>query len=427
MRRIPRAAWAILAVALAVRVATSFWLGAALPAGTDESAYQSIAVSVSEGHGFPPRPDVIGGGASALVPPGYPYLIGGAYAATGSTGKGVARVLDGLMGTVAVGLLGLIAWQLTRRRRAALWAMGLGALYPPLIVAGAPLMTESLFLPLVLGAIAAVLEFRESRALRWVVIAGALLGLGVLTKTVGEILTLALALAVWLAPRLSVRALAAPALLLAVTVVAVAPWLVRNAEDFGRVVPVSNEVGYGLAGAFNPLTRDDPSHQWRPPFTVPEYRPTLLNRGLDEPEVSDRLRSKALGFAGDHPFYVFPLSLQNGVRMAELRVGGPSSLDSQLVGFGNSAVGSRLFRAFFRLDQLSFLLLAGLAIVAAVRGRFQMLPLPIAIGLAVMALALVPIAGAARFRLPVDLLLIIGVAPLLERAWSGRFAGGGVR
>ena len=100
-----------------------------------------------------------------------------------------ARLVNALIGTGIVALIGVIARQLWGRREA-LAAMALGAVYMPLIEVGQAVMSEPLFALLMLGAIACALR-------RWVILAGLLLGLAILARANGMILVLPLAWAVW--------------------------------------------------------------------------------------------------------------------------------------------------------------------------------------------------------------------------------------
>ena len=101
-----------------------------------------------------------------------------------------------------------------------------------------------------LGALAAGLQHRRSTdRWRWVLAAGVLAGLTILTRANAMVLLLPLALAVWtVRPRFSPRALAVPALLVVVAVVTVSPWTIRNAIVLDRFIPVSTQLGSALAG-----------------------------------------------------------------------------------------------------------------------------------------------------------------------------------
>ena len=67
------------------------------------------------GHGFGETGLAAGGGPTAFRPPLYPLFLGAVYAVTGDSIT-AARLLQALLGVAAVGLLGVIAWQLWGRR-----------------------------------------------------------------------------------------------------------------------------------------------------------------------------------------------------------------------------------------------------------------------------------------------------------------------
>src|SRR4029078_6029473 len=94
---------------------------------------------------------------------------------------------------VCVSLTVLIACDLWGRR-VALVALGLGAIYIPLILVGQSIMSEPLFVLCLLGAIVAVLH---SKRWPWVIAAGVLMGLAILGRANAIILLVPLAAAVW--------------------------------------------------------------------------------------------------------------------------------------------------------------------------------------------------------------------------------------
>ena len=102
-----------------------------------------------------------------------------------------------------------------------------------------------------------------------------LAGLTCLTRANALVLLLPLGLAVWtVRPRWSVRALAAPALLVVLALLTVSPWTIRNAVVFDRFIPVSTQLGSALAGTYNDQARLDKENpaSWRAIFHIPEYR-----------------------------------------------------------------------------------------------------------------------------------------------------------
>jgi hypothetical protein len=138
---------------------------------------------------------------------------------------------------------------------------------------------------------------------RWALVAGVLVGAAALTRTNGLVLLPALALALWgPTPRRSWRALAPVGVLLAMTVVTIAPWTVRNAEALDGFVPVSTETGSALIGTYNATVQNAPNHPrtWHWPRLVPELQP-LLREHTTEPARQRRLIRAALDYIGDHP------------------------------------------------------------------------------------------------------------------------------
>jgi 4-amino-4-deoxy-L-arabinose transferase-like glycosyltransferase len=313
----------LLALALLVRLGYV----AATPgyqAANDAHNYDVHARSIAAGHGFAR----IGSGPSgqtAFRPPGYPYLLGGVYALTGvdratpATRYRVGRIANALVGTAIVALVGVLAFQLFGRR-VALAAMALGAVYLPLVLVSGTLMSEPLFAALLLGALTAAIHHRRSaHRYRWAALAGVLGGLAILTRANAAILLVPLAIAVW--DIRSWRALAPPALLVAVALATVAPWTIRNAVVFHSFVPVTTQLGSALAGTYNDAARTDRQDpaSWRSLRRVPDYQHIVRRwRETPEPTFDRELRSAALHYIEDHPTYVAKVAFWNTTRMLDL-------------------------------------------------------------------------------------------------------------
>src|SRR4051794_13498164 len=265
---------ALVALALAVRPAGAP-TRAATPTPFAPLAFARHARSIVATHGSPGAVHVRGG-PSALRPPAYPLVLAAAYALRGGVaappGAGVVfaaghqppraqvtagRVEQALISTLVVVLTGLVAFQVWGRR-VALVATGIAAVYLPLVAVGLTLLADPLFVVLVLAALSAALRARVADrpavAARWALAAGALAGLGWLTRSNGYVVLLPLALLVWTSrPWWRARSLALPALLVASAVLVIAPWTVRNALVLHAFVPVSDNAGYTLAGTYNPV------------------------------------------------------------------------------------------------------------------------------------------------------------------------------
>ncbi len=322
--RLGRAAWALLAVALIAR----FAFIAATPGYElvhDARDYDRHAISIANGEGYPPARAP--GRPSAFRPPAYPHLLAGAYVLAGvergSTLEERARVARGLGAIIGVGIVGLIGLlaALVWDRRVALVAMGLAAIYLPLVYVNGSAMSEPLFALLVLAALAVVAAARPSpHRYRWALAAGVLAGLTVLTRANALVLLAPLAFAVWHAPRRSWRSLGPPAVLVAVTLLTVSPWTIRNAVVFDTFVPVTTQFGSAFAGTYNDMARNDREQpaSWRSLRWIPEYRDIWADvRRTPEPEFERRIRARAFDYIAEHPGYVLTVAYWNTRRMLD--------------------------------------------------------------------------------------------------------------
>jgi hypothetical protein len=149
--------------------------------------------------------------------------------------------------------LALLTWALARRlfperERAARLSAWVVALYPMLALFPLALATENLFLPLLLASLLALLRAEASR--RWTdfALAGLLLGLLALTRSV--VMGFAgLALAwLWFGARARRGAFIVLTALLTVTM----PWAARNSFLHGRFVGIESSMGYNLYLGYHP-------------------------------------------------------------------------------------------------------------------------------------------------------------------------------
>jgi 4-amino-4-deoxy-L-arabinose transferase-like glycosyltransferase len=299
-----RIAAAILFAALAIRIA----FVVATPNYTlvhDALDYQHHAVSIADGHGFA----LSYGRPTAFRPPAYPIFLAAVYLVTGPDVEW-GRIANAFVGTGIVALIGLIAFQLWGRR-VALVALGLGAIYIPLILVGQSIMSEPLFVLCLLGAIAAVLH---SKRWPWVIAAGVLMGLAILGRANAIILLVPLAAAVW-------RGWRAPLVLCVAAALTVAPWTIRNYDTFHAFVPVSTQFGSALAGTYNSEAKADKQNpaSWRTLKRVDDYRPIYNEiRSTPEPVLEKQLREASIEFIKAHPAYVGTVAYWTTRRMLDL-------------------------------------------------------------------------------------------------------------
>jgi 4-amino-4-deoxy-L-arabinose transferase-like glycosyltransferase len=410
---------AVLVLALALRIA--YIATHPLPPLTHDPAdYQRIAASIAAGHGYPQSTVAPGGGPSAYRPPGYPYFLGAVYAVAGDH-INAALVLQAFLGTITVGLIGLIALRLFGRRPA-LIALSLAAIYPPLVLSSSTLISETVFLPLELGSLALALHMRRappSRAVG-VVILGVLLGLATLVRPVGILMLPPLVVAL-LGPRpwRSWRLAKAPVILVLATAVTLTPWLVRNVIVMHKLI-LTTQDGYYLGATYNSVSLHDTKVPGAVHIesAVPAYRPFVLHGHLGEVQVNDRLLSDTWSFIGAHPTYVLTALLYNTLRLFDLS-GGNSQQAYENLGIGSGSADLAIY---------SFYVVAVLALLGLSTRTAR--TAPGFVWLTPILLLLLPafVQGTSRYRLPAEPFIVILAATALAsiyghvRSRSGRDA-----
>ena len=315
--------------------------------------------------------------------------------------------------------------------RVGLIAGSLAAVFPPLVLLSRDLYSESLFIPLVLLTALAALRFRDEGRTRWVVAVGVLLGLIALTRNPGPALLLPALIGVWaIRPRWSWPALRMPLLALVVAALVVLPWTLRNAVEFGRLIPVTTSTGFALAGTYNEEAEQDPDNSaaWRTPSTVPELAPLFTTPGIDEGTLDARLRDEATEFIRGHPLYTLEVAWHNGLRLFQLEDGSvvdPSSGPVEMRGIGSGATLAEsvalIVIAPFALAGAFILVLRWRRVRAAGSSRdatgprltttafVWLFPLLILLSAALVA-------GLPRYRIPADPFFLILAAIAIEAA-----------
>jgi 4-amino-4-deoxy-L-arabinose transferase-like glycosyltransferase len=405
--RLPGALWAILAVALGLRVLVVLATPDHIVFG-DPGDYDRIARFLVDQGTYPPSLYADPTSPSALRPPGYPYFLAGLYEVFGKHWD-VGRYAGALLGTASVGLL----WDVVRRvwdGRLALWTAAIAAILPSLVWIGGGLTAESLFIPLMLGAVWAAVRHRDAGGSGWwVLAAGVLLGLAVITRTNGAIVLLPLLVAAWL-PR---RRRRDPAVLLVGLVLALTPWTIRNYVAFDALAPLGTQSGFTLVGNYN----DESSAPgplkaaWRIPMTVPDLAPILLQPGTNEVDVDARLRDHAIDYALDHPRYIATSSARHAVHLFQVN----TTVD---LASGNSFREMGMPRWTWWPATIAFWLLlaaaaAGVVLLARRRRAGGLGPLWLWAVPVVMILGVLPLLGPPRYRIPIDPFLAILAAAAL--------------
>jgi hypothetical protein len=282
-------------------------------------------------------------GPTAYFPPAFPYalavvdLIDG-HEAGGKTAVGPERIAQAVMGTVSVGLIGLVALE-AFGGAVALAAMGIAAVYPVFVELSGTLVAENLLLVFELASIWTALRARRARRAAevygWVAATGVLTGLATLTHENAVLFLLPLGVAAWSLARAPAasgsrvprrRGLRAGearfvALLVLCTGAMIAPWTVRNAVELHHFVPVSDETGITLLGTYNATSAASrPVHyKWDLFLKIPEFHALAKAAPrYDEVQLSDKLQSRALDYIRAHPFSPLDVAFHNTLRMFEL-------------------------------------------------------------------------------------------------------------
>jgi 4-amino-4-deoxy-L-arabinose transferase-like glycosyltransferase len=418
--------YAVFAVALALRLAFIAATPGYSPVVHDDRYYDALACSISKTGVYPPfRRQPLQ--ESAYRPPGYPYFLAGIYSLTGCT-EGALPTRDSAWPRIAGAVLDalvvvMIAWLAARwwGRAAGVAAGALASVFPAAVVVGSELVSEALFTALMLAAIVAVVRLRDSRRpAAWAGAAGVATGLATLTRFNGAILLVPLVAGAWvLRPRLSKRAVVAPALIVVACVLTVAPWTIRNANEVNAFVPVSDEAGGTLAGTYNDVARTDPDDPgaWGPPKAVPRYRPIFHDVDLHllpETELENRLRASAIDYMTGHPAYVLEVGYRNTLRLL-----GVSGRDRLLMDARAAAMPGWVIRSSFAAS----LLVALLALAAFVSGAARGAPRFVWVAGALIVASIVFVnAEALRFQVPIAPfeLLAAGAAVAYGRQWRAR-------
>jgi 4-amino-4-deoxy-L-arabinose transferase-like glycosyltransferase len=380
----------------------------------DAGDYDRHAESIASGHGFPATVLAEPGGASALHPPTYPYLLGAIYRVFGPHVT-AGRAAGALLGTVTVLLLYLVAREVWSER-VALVAAALASVFPPLVMLNASLLSESLFLPLELGLVLAVLAYRRrGQRLRWAAAIGIFCGLAALTREVALLLVVPGAIGAWtVRPLFSWRALRAPAVVVLATVLTIVPWTLRNERRFHRFVPVATEGGLALAGTYNPVTRADGTHRarWRPAERIPGFGALFHRPGIDEARLSDELAARAQTYAWQHPGYIPEVMWWSARRVFNL--GGRAPDES----YREMGIPRRLRTTVTASAYVAFAL-ALVGLIAIVRRALPRGPVFLWLVPLLMLAGVLPILGTPRYRAPIDpfivLLAALGLVALAAR------------
>jgi 4-amino-4-deoxy-L-arabinose transferase-like glycosyltransferase len=225
VRRRPDLAALLLVLVVAAIVRGAFLYRAPIFATGDSEGYLAPGYALARGVEFD---------LNSKRTPGYPWLVAFAIVAGGEDLRSLV-FLQHVLGVVTAGLtfaLGRLAFTPARVGRSVGLVAGLLiALNGGLILSEHSVMTEALFVPLVVGTLTALVAALRTGSLALFGLAGLLLGLATLTRPVAQILVPIIPLAALLVSRSWRPTLLRTGVALAGFALMMAPWVVRSAIE----------------------------------------------------------------------------------------------------------------------------------------------------------------------------------------------------
>ena len=223
----------IVLVAIALRIA------AVLPVhfsafSSDEGEFIYLGHRLADGQEF-----IDSNAERSVRAPLYPLLLAASFKVIGA-GLTFPYILSALAGGIGAGCVYLLALRILRDQRAAFFA-GIGAaVYPGLVIAGALLHTEALYIVFFLLVILLAYRIIDGKGVPDAAALGILAGVAALTRAVFVgFFPILLAVLWWMRKKSGRPAILPVVVALAMFAAVLTPWTVRNYEVHGAFVPVS--------------------------------------------------------------------------------------------------------------------------------------------------------------------------------------------
>ncbi|GEM_PF-1859532 len=272
----------------------------------DALHYDDIAVNLLNGNGFSlsdknllPGDRTPGGGPrpTARRPILYPLMLSGIYAVFGRNFLAVG-IIQAVIGTITCLFIYIISLSAFEERRQALFSALFSALYLPFIRFTGAVITETLFLLLIVLSFYFMHRALMERGIGWKIGAGILAGASFLCRPTAVGLPLIFAgMLVWRERKLRRKAAAGIAIYSTAFLLLYIPWVARNYYVFDAFVPGFTSSGYNLFLGSYPPARAKPN--------IPlEAHPDYLKRRLEgkgEIESNRIFTEAALENIRNHP------------------------------------------------------------------------------------------------------------------------------
>jgi 4-amino-4-deoxy-L-arabinose transferase-like glycosyltransferase len=314
---------AILAAALAIRLAAGAWWQQRLPAGKqfgfpDSEGYWELGRTIAQG-----RPYEFGRYAIFRTP-GYPILLSGLFVLSGNDPPVLwGRALSALLGTAAVAAVASLARHLFDER-AALLAAAIAAVYPEAIALSVFVLSEAPLCPLLVwqlvawtkawggaGVSPARGKAGGTPAVRWAAVAGVLAGLATLMRPSWLLFVpFAAVIGISFGRRRQQHAVIG-GVMLATMCLTLLPWWVRNYAVAGRFVPTTLQVGASLYDGLGPQATGASDMRFVADFVAQQEAadagPKADLAGTFEDRLDRRMRDASLAWAAQNPSRVLQL------------------------------------------------------------------------------------------------------------------------
>ena len=191
---------------------------------------------------------------TSFRPPLYPAFLALVYAVVGTGPRRflAARLVQALLGAALAPLTAALGRQAGASLRATRAAALVVAAYPLLVIYPLALATENLYTPLLVLSLWAVLRARQRGTARSHALAGTLLGLTALTRSVISLFVPVVAVWTWAVARPRGSSARHAVLLVLCFLVIVMPWSVRNTVLHGEFHFIESALGYDLHQGYHP-------------------------------------------------------------------------------------------------------------------------------------------------------------------------------
>lgn len=279
----------ILALALVVRISFALIFPAVSPDGKE---YEQLAKNLLLGNGFsesltaPFVPAVI----REIL---YPVIIAGVYAVVGESHLAL-YVFQALVSTASIYFLFRIATRFFGERVGLIAAL-VAALYLPMIVYAADILTETMIVFFV--AVGTYCFIRsEMRIDKWLVASGFVLGLAALTRSDSLLYSFALGLCAILFARNRPMAVRAAFVLVLVFGIVISPWMIRNYLLIGR--PFLRDSAMTLASLSIGTGRKFSDPAYAMPFQYPGGMPPEVRQAHEKMVIENYLADVRNGPVG---------------------------------------------------------------------------------------------------------------------------------